>query len=107
MIRDRAIIAKAISVGLATEEEIAFYFRSPEPDPYAGLDPEQRLEACIRACASGAPAELPTAVAEIDGRPVLVPPGYRAHRGPRGRSPKGRHREPPASQNVTEEGTAS
>lgn len=77
MITDRAVLARAIAVGLATPDEIRLFERGPEIDELAGLSPAERLEAVVASCASGAPASLPAPrPVEIDGRLVAAPPGF-------------------------------
>lgn len=75
MIRDRALLALAVSSGLATPEEIALYHRPPEPDPLADLTPAERIAYAIDHAASGAAADLPVidVVVAPDGRHLPHP----------------------------------
>ena len=59
---DLRVALQALKSGTIT---LAEYVRlAPARDPYTGLTDDERVELVIRSCASGAPAELPTA----DGR---------------------------------------
>jgi len=95
---DAAIAARALALGLTTEAELR---RWAEPDPFEAMTIEQRIAYAVEHAASGAWADCPPAVVTVNGRAVAVPPGYRPHRGPRGRSPRGRSTGPAADTDAT------
>ena len=90
---DLQVALRALRAGDITTAEYRLWRHLD--DPYRDLTDEQRLDAVVASCASGAPAVLPVPTVELDGHPVLVPPRHR----PRGRKPRVHSGRPPTDNN--------